>query len=351
MKLDRRRFLLAGLTAASLAAQKKDAAPLLDRGFAQVSEIAPGVYVTIADPSKGQQCASNGGVIAGRDAVLIVEGHMQPAGAALEIEVARMVSKAAVRGAIDTHFHLDHTFGNLGYAEQSIPILAHEKVAPLMKERYAALKGVDKAPLLAPLEKKIAQAADATDKKHKEGDLEIWKWMYNAIDSTTLALPTEPLAAAQLPKRIDLGGLTAMIEFHPGHTLTDLIIRVPEHDVIFAGDLLFHHSYPVAIDADMIAWRKVLDQFAGYSRRTRFVPGHGPVCGRETVQDQKDLFDDLRTHAEKMLRSGATAEEAERRYVAPERFQDYRLVPWGLRVAPAMQSYFARLGPTPPAGA
>ena len=36
---------------------------------------------------------------AGRDAVLIVEGHMQPAGAALEIEVARMMSKAAVRGA------------------------------------------------------------------------------------------------------------------------------------------------------------------------------------------------------------------------------------------------------------
>ena len=47
----------------------------------------------------------------GRNAVLIVEGHMQPAGA-----------------AVVTHFHLGHTFGNLGYAEQRIPILAHEKV-------------------------------------------------------------------------------------------------------------------------------------------------------------------------------------------------------------------------------
>ncbi len=347
MKLDRRQFLLAGLAGSALNAQKRDVAPLLDRGFAQVSQVAPGVYVTIADPSKGQQCASNGGVIAGRDAVLLVEGHMQPAGAALEIEVARMVSKAAIRGAVDTHFHYDHTFGNLGYAGQGIAILAHEKVTPLMKEQYAALKGVDKAPLLAPLEKKIAEAAGATDKQHKEEDIRAWKRMYDAIDSTTLAFPTELLTAVQLPKRIDLGGLTAVLEFHPGHTLTDLIIRVPEHDVVFAGDLLFHHSYPVAIDADMIAWRKVLDRFAGYSRRTRFVPGHGPVCGRETVRDQQDLFDDLRAHAEKMRRSGATAEEAERRYVVPERFRDYRLTFWGLRVGAAMQSYLREKGTEP----
>jgi hypothetical protein len=210
--LDRRQFLLAGLAGLALAAQKQDAAPLLDRGFARVTQLAPGVYVTIADSAKGPQCSSNGGVIAGRDAVLIVEGHFQPAGAALEIEVARMVSKAAVRRAVVTHFHLDHTFGNLAYAEQHIPILAHEKVTPLMKEQYAALKGVDKAPLLATLEKKVAQAADANDKKRNQEYLEGTKWMYDAIDATTLAFPTEPLAASQLPKRMDLGGLTAVIE-------------------------------------------------------------------------------------------------------------------------------------------
>jgi glyoxylase-like metal-dependent hydrolase (beta-lactamase superfamily II) len=343
MKLDRRQFLLAGLAAPALAAQKRAAAPLLDRGFAQVTQIAPGVYVTIADGSKGPQCISNGGVIAGRDAVLIVEGHMQPAGAALEIEVARMVSKAAVRGAVDTHFHLDHTFGNLGYAAQGIPILAHEKVTPLMKEQYAPLKGVDKAPLLRPMEQKVAQAADAADKKHKEGDLAAMKWMYDAIDSTTLAFPTESLGPAQLPMRIDLGGLTAIIEFHPGHTLTDLVILVPERDVVFAGDLLFNRAYPVAIDADMIAWRKVLDRFAGYSRRTQFIPGHGPVCGQETVREQAALFDDLRSHAEKMRRTGATAEQAERRYAVPKRFGDYGIHSWGLSVGAAMRSYFTKL--------
>jgi glyoxylase-like metal-dependent hydrolase (beta-lactamase superfamily II) len=345
MQWNRRQFLLAGLTAPVLVPAEPAKAPLVDRGFAQVTEFAPGVYVTIADGSKGRECASNGGVLAGRDGVLIIEGHMQPAGAALEVEVARMVSKAPIRAAIDTHFHFDHTFGNLAYAEQRIPILAHEDVTSLMKKQYATVKGADKAPLLAPAEKKVSQAPDDTDRKHKEEDLAFFKSMYATIDGTTLAYPTELLAPSQLPKRIDLGGLTAVIEFHPGHTSTDLIIRVPEHDLVFAGDLLFNGAYPVSIDADMIAWRKVLDVFAAYGRGTRFVPGHREMCGLDTVREQAALMDDLRAHAEKMIRAGASAAEAERRYKVPQRFQHCQIHSWGLTVEAAMRSYFSRLAP------
>lgn len=190
MEVNRRELLLAGLAAQQLGAQRPFPAPLLDRGFARVTQIADGVYATIADPGKGAQCGSNGGVIAGRDALLIVEGHMQPAGAALEIEAARAIGKGPIRAAVDTHFHFDHTFGNLAYADQSIPIMAHEKVTSLMQERYAALKGVDKAPLLARAEQKVAQVSNPADKAHKQGDLDLLKMMYAAIDATTLAFPT-----------------------------------------------------------------------------------------------------------------------------------------------------------------
>jgi hypothetical protein len=144
MEIGRRQFLLAGFAAA-----QESATPLLDRGFARVIRLAPGVYATIADPSKGSQCGSNGGIIAGRSAVLIVEGHMRPAGAALEIEAAGMVSEAPIRGAVNTHFHYDHTFGNESYAARQILVLAHEQVGPLMREQYAAVKGAVRAPLLA----------------------------------------------------------------------------------------------------------------------------------------------------------------------------------------------------------
>jgi hypothetical protein len=48
MKLNRRQFVLAGF-ASRVLAQSPAAAPLFDRGFAQVSKIADGVYATIAN--------------------------------------------------------------------------------------------------------------------------------------------------------------------------------------------------------------------------------------------------------------------------------------------------------------
>lgn len=348
MKMDRRRFLLAALAGAATAAKNASAQTLIDRGFAKVIRIADGVYATLADEAKGPQCLSNGGVIVGRDAVLIVEGHFQPAGAAFEIEVAQTFTRAPIRAAVDTHFHLDHTFGNLGYAEQRIPIIAHERVTSLMKEQYAASKG-QKARLLAPFEQKVAAAVGAADTARATSDLDAIKWMYESIDAATLAFPTELLSPGDLPKRIDLGGLTALIEFHAGHTPADLIVRVPERDVVFAGDLLFNGSYPVAVDADMVAWRRVLDRFAAYDRRTQFVPGHHAVCGRGVVREQAALFDDLYAHAERMMRAGATAEEAERRYIVPKRFQNHEIGPSWFTIGAAMRSYFARRASPRPA--
>jgi glyoxylase-like metal-dependent hydrolase (beta-lactamase superfamily II) len=341
--ITRREFLLAGLASPALMSQKTDTPVLLDRGFARVYRFADGLYVTIADSEKGPQCLSNGGVIAGRSATLIVEGHFQPQGAELEIEVARKVSNAPIRGAINTHYHFDHTFGNAAYANQGIPIIAHDRTVSLMKEKYASLKNADKRSLVAAEEQKVTRAVDATDKAHRESDLALFKTMMDAIDATAITLPTETLSPFDLPRRIDLGSLTAIIEYLPGHTGADVVVTCPDRDIVFTGDLLFYRSYPVSIDADMISWRRTLDRFAHYDRRTRFVPGHGQICGLDVVRDQCDLFDDLHSHAEKMLRMGATVDEAERRYVQPKRFQAFGIYAWGWSIGAAMQSYYATL--------
>jgi glyoxylase-like metal-dependent hydrolase (beta-lactamase superfamily II) len=333
---------MAGLAAPAIAVAQKSSAPLIDRGFAQTTRMAEGVYVTIADPAKGAQCLSNGAVIAGRDAVLIVEGHFFPEAAELELEVARMVSRAPIRAAINTHYHLDHSFGNIAYERQKIPILAHERAPALMKERYAALQGVDKAALLAPLQQKIASAADPVQKQHYSSDLAAMQWMYQAIDRVTLAYPTEFVTSAGPSRTIDLGGLSVVIEHHVGHTPTDLVVRIPQRDIVFTGDLLFEKSYPVAFDGDMAAWLKVLDRFAGYSRSTRFVPGHGPVCGVEVVKEFAGLIDDLHSHSEKMIRSGVTVDEAVRRYTVPPRFEKFGMFCWDWAIGGALRSYYGQ---------
>ena len=61
MQIYRRQFLWAALAGPALAAKKPEPAPLLDKGSTRVTKIAEGIYVTIADPSKGPQCLSNSG--------------------------------------------------------------------------------------------------------------------------------------------------------------------------------------------------------------------------------------------------------------------------------------------------
>ncbi|HEY1339814.1 MAG TPA: MBL fold metallo-hydrolase [Bryobacteraceae bacterium] len=340
MQLSRRRFLMAA--AGAVAARAQDASPALvmDRGFGRVSRIADRVYATIADASKGMQCASNGGILAGRDRTLLIEGFMQAAGAELQVAAAREVAKAPVRAVVDTHFHLDHSLGNSYYAEQRIPIMAHEQTGPMMKKAYEPMKAAERSRYLAPIQEKLAHAGSEQEKKRRQNDVTAAGILFDALQAGTLAYPTEALATRSLPMRMNLGGLTAVIEFHLGHTPTDLLIIVPERDIVFAGDLLFHRGFPVSIDADMVAWRRALDRLARFDRKTQIVPGHGPVCGQEIVEEQMALFDDMQAHADKMKAAGANAEEAAQRYQPPARFSNFRMLSWDFTIGAAMRSYY-----------
>ncbi len=339
VQCNRRQFCSLLFAAPAVFAQKPPEI-LIDRGFARVSRLAGGVFATIADPGKGPQCLSNGGVIVGSERILLIEGHFQPAGAALEIEAARRVSKAPILAALNTHYHLDHTFGNQAYAARRIAIIAHERAPILMRERYAALKPVDKAKRMAPLRNKIAATTNPLEKKRLQGDLQAEQWTDSAIDAVTLAYPAELVTSAQAHRKIDLGGISVVVESHAGHTPTDLIVRIPEHDIVFTGDLLFYHAYPVAFDSDPVAWRKVLEMFLAYPDRIRFIPGHGPVCGKETVRVHLDIMDDLQAHAQKMQLAGIPLEEAKQRYIVPPRFRDFDYSWWEWTIGSAVEKYY-----------
>jgi glyoxylase-like metal-dependent hydrolase (beta-lactamase superfamily II) len=347
MKIGRRQFLGSALVAPALLTRRTLAsspdAPVLDRPFARATKEGQGLFVTLANPAGGPQCLSNGGVLAGRDAVLLIEGHMQPAGATFELDLARLVSNRPIRGAVNTHFHPDHAFGDSAFSAAKIPILAQDTTPALIKSKYETLKAADKAAVLRPYEERIAAAhTDAAISRAKD-DLGAMVWMFTAIQSTELTYPTELLSIEKPPTRIDLGGLTAVLECHRGHTPTDVVVRVPERDVLFVGDLLFHREYPVCIDADMVAWRKVLEPMAAEPASVRFVPGHGPICDRGTVREFIDVLDDLQAHAAKMIASGAPVAEAEDRYAVPAAFSGYPHYWWDWRIGAAMRSYYATL--------
>ncbi len=320
--------------------------PLVDKGFASVRKIGDGLYATISDPSKGFQTVCNGGFLVGKDGALLVEGFISVAGAAFQMDALRMVSQVPVKGALDTHYHYDHSTGNAFFGANGIPLWAHANTAKRIVESYGALQGGDKAAFLSPLEKAVKEAKTETARKRREEYLAHVTIVFNVSNSSVLALPNRPIDPSKLPMKVDLGGITAVIESYPGHSGTDVIVRVPEQNVVYTGDLLFSGMYPVTFDtqATVSGWRQTLKTFASWDKDTVFVPGHGPICGQEGVALTRALFDDIEDQAQKMYKAGVPAAEAADLYVVPEKYKNVAIFAWDFSIAPTITKLYAEWG-------
>ena len=333
--------------AESLAADSRLAqAPVVDKGFASVRQVGEGLYATISNTSKGLQTMCNGGFLAGKDAALLLEGFVSPAGAAFQHETLRSISKAPVLGAIDTHYHFDHSTGNSYYGANGIALWAHANTSRRIFENYAAMQGVEKSVITGPVETRAKNAHSEVARKHAAEYAATLGNIYGVANATVLALPNRPLDPAKLPVNLDLGGLTALVETYPGHSGTDLIVRVPAQNVVYTGDLLFSNIYPVAFDeqATVSGWRSTLKTFLSWDKDTIFVPGHGQLCGREGVQLSLDLFDDVAAQAEKLYKSGVPAEDAEDQYVVPDKFKSVAIFAWDLSIGPTITKLYKEWG-------
>ena len=319
---------------------------LVDKGFASVRKVGNGLYATISDPSKGTTTLCNGGFLVGKDGALLIEGFTTPAGASFQMDALRMVSQAPVKGALDTHYHFDHSLGNSFYAANGIQLWAHSAVAQRITESYAPLQGRDRVAVVAPFQKRLEDAKSDVAKQHAQSDLTAMGNVYDLVKKSALTLPNRPLDPAKLPLNIDLGHLPIVIETYPGHSGTDLVVRVPDQNVAYVGDLIFNGRFPACFDekATISGWRASLKTFASWNKDTIFVPGHGPLCGQEGVQQLSDFFDDIAEQTQKMYKAGVPASDAAERYVIPERFKNWSMFAWGFCIGSAITKLYAEWG-------
>ena len=315
--------------------------PIIDKGFALVRPIGDGVYATISDRAKGMQTRSNGGFILGRDAVLLIEGFQTPEGASFQINALRMVSRVPIRGAILTHFHFDHSLGSSFYGGNNIPVWAHIKVAHRMIEKYPTWQVESRDRFIAPWLERVRRADTDAERQHAQSDVDGLLGMFDPVTQNVLALPNHPLNPSDMPMTLDLGKLSVVIESYPGHTDTDLIIRVPDQNIVFSGDLLVNAQYPTNIDGQPTPWRATLAKFAQFDRETLFVPGHGAPCGLEAVTLLITIFDDIAEQAEKMYKSGVPIDEAVEGYVVPEKWKNFRRFSWGFTIGRTIQQLYS----------
>jgi glyoxylase-like metal-dependent hydrolase (beta-lactamase superfamily II) len=208
-------------------------------------EVAEGVYVCVAEPA-----TVNLGLIVGSHSALVVDTGSSPAQGRLLRKRVAEVTSLPLAGAVATHWHYDHAFGLAGFGD--LTTYAHESV----RER-----------LLGPLA--AAAAADL------------------GVNPADLRMPARELVVATA---VELGARRVeLAHLGRGHTDGDLVVVVPDADVVFAGDLIETADAPwFGADSYPHEWAASLDSVIGVmTGKTVAVPGHGPPANREFVFGQR----------------------------------------------------------------
>ena len=111
---------------------------------------------------------------------------------------------------------------------------------------------------------------------------------------------------------LDVGGRRLRLtEVGPAHTPGDLIVHVPDAGVVYAGDVLFVGTTPVMWAGPVVNWIEALDTLLALDADV-YVPGHGPVCGRDEVEAVKRYWVWLEAAARHRFGLGMSAWEAAR---------------------------------------
>jgi glyoxylase-like metal-dependent hydrolase (beta-lactamase superfamily II) len=181
------------------------------------------------------------GVVGGSDGLLVVDTRATHRAAdELRRDIAAL-TRSPLTHVVNTHGHWDHSFGNARFVPT--PIWGHVRCATMIVERGEAMR--------------TRVQADFPDEPFDEVVL------------------TPPDRLFDDVATLDLGDRQVELRYlGRGHTDNDIVVRVPDASVLFAGDLLENAPAPAFGDAFPIAWAetggRLLDLVDG-----TVVPGHG----------------------------------------------------------------------------
>ncbi len=201
---------------------------------------------------RGGWCVSNAGVLVGEDGVTLIDCTASTSSADHLKSLIASHTGRPVNQVVITHHHGDHHYGAARFPSTSV--IAHEAT------RTAILRDGLDLPLVWP---------DAD-----WGDIKIVPPTVTFDDRLTLHVDG---------LRVDL--------FHPGpaHTVGDIAAWLPEHGILFSGDLTFSSSTPFVLMGSVSGSIQALDRLRQLAPQI-VVSGHGPVTGPEVIEQNAEYL-------------------------------------------------------------
>lgn len=266
------------LLLALLGCQQKTPPPAAADSEYPLSRLSDRTYVVhgpLVIPNKENRGFTNnpGFVVTTEGVVVIDPGSSRGVGEMLLSHI-RSVTEQPVVAVFNTHVHGDHWLGNeaIRLAFPKAPIYAHPKM------------------------KQLAEA----------GEGKTWLDLFNKLTDGTLA-PTNPVApdhAVDNGDTIQFGGMDFKV-LHTGqaHTGHDIMIQVPQQQLVFLGDNASHRRTVRLDDGSFKGNIAALDA-ALKTNSQQYVPGHGPSGGAEMVMNYRAYLLALRSGVATLFEQG-----------------------------------------------
>jgi cyclase len=199
---------------------------------------------------------------------------------------------------INTHHHADHTGGNFIVGENA-KIIAHRNLAPRLKDTIDSR--------IAPgLRRRAQQLRDAGRDEAA-----------SALEKRIEALKVADFAADvefEDEHEVTFGGVRIELRHYGrGHTDNDIVMIVPEWNILHMGDLIFHELHPF-IDrgarATTRGWQQCLAEAKKLcNEQTLVIPGHGKTTDRSGLDQMSAYFDTLRAFVKAQIDAGKSRDQ------------------------------------------
>ena len=259
--------------------------------WGRLEEVAEGVWALISTPLEDPTTLCNGGIVAGESGVLVVESFGSNRGAAWVAEQARRLTGRWPSHVVLTHYHGDHTGGLVGLDEEGADSPAFHMTFPTRD--LVAREDADQDGGPPPARARILAGAELID----------------------------PSPATEL----DLGGRVVRVTPLQGHTASDVIVHLPEDQVVFCGDLVWNEMFPNYVDAIPSRLSRSVRTLMSEAREGVYVPGHGPLADRAAMHRYLSVIDLVEEEARRAFGRGISAARAAESFELPESLGEWYL--------------------------
>ena len=218
---------------------------------------------------------ANHGFVTTTDGIVLIDTPHKPSDA-VRLR-AELEPRGPVRYILNTEPHGDHWTGNAFF---DAPVVAHDGVRARILETDLAAH-VSRVASFGPEEPKLLEG-------------------YR---------PNAPVITFQREMTLHVGNHTFRMVHMPGHTSSQAAVIVEEEGVVFTSDNIFCKVHTWLQEADPDLWLTALESLRAL-REDTFVPGHGPVCGKDYLDEQGAFIREWVDYVRGAVDKGLSKDEA-----------------------------------------